>query len=349
MNVLYLFAGRRKQDEEKYRQGAMPDTYLVGLNRLAQHGIAATYIENRFSELLRRVSFNLANLPSLFAAGKYAIVFSGTNPVLVFLHKALMRNQRTKWVIYNTFLTNMLKRNQGNLAGKLVRASLWRTVAIIHPSTVQRDFLVQQGFPKEQQLYLPYGVDREFVDRHRGRPTLVKTPYIMSAGKDMGRDYQTLVDAVRGLDVQLYIGASPRNFADVKNIPDNVHISFYTPADLVTMYEHAAFVVIPTHREDQLDSSDCSGQYVLLESMMSGKAVIASDRSTIYDYVTPDTHAVLVEPENAQALRSAIQKLLDEPERAERLGKAARAKAEEEFTTERFSAGLADIFKKLHA
>jgi len=347
LRILYLFAGKRKKDEEKYAQGLMPDTYLVGLNRLAAHGIGASYIENGLSEALRKASFNLANVPSLFAAYGYDFVFSGTNPGLVFLNKYLMMNARSKWVLYNTFLTNLLKRHPRGIKRKIIDASLRGSAAIFNPSTPQRDFLIEQGFDSSKLFYLPYGVDREFIDRHRGQPRLVDCPYIFSAGKDMGRDYQTLIDAVRDLPIELYIGASPRNFKHISDIPKNVHITFYTPVDLVTMYEHAACVVIPTYDESHLDASDCSGQYVLLESMMSGKAVIASDRSTIYDYVAQDEHAILVEPESVDALRAAIQSLIDNPSRAEEIGAAARARAEQSFTTERFARDFAQLLKKL--
>jgi len=349
LRVLYLFAGKRKQDEEKYKKGLMPDTYLVGLNRLSQYNIEAKYIENSLSEALRAVSFNFANVPSLFASYAYDIVFSGTNPGLVFLNKYLMLNMRSQWVVYNTFLTNMLRRNPRGIKRKILDQSLRSSAAIFNPSTPQRDFLLEQGIDASKLFYLPYGVDREFIDSHRGRPRLVTEPYIFSAGKDMGRDYQTLIDAVRGLPIQLYIGASPRNFKHIHDIPENVHITFYTPVDLVTMYEHAACVVIPTFHEDRLDASDCSGQYVLLESMMSGKAVIASDRSTIYDYVVPDEHAILVEPENVDALRDSIVSLVHDEERALRIGNAARERARGSFTTERFARDFAHLLKGLYA
>ena len=346
-SVLYIFAGKRKQDEQKYKDHLMPDTYLVGLNRLHEHGIRATYIENSVSERLRKISFNFANIPSLFSAKSFDIVFSGSTPGLIFLNKFLMRNKNTKWVIYNTFLTNMLKRHSSGFKHWILNKSIQGARAVINPSTPQRDFLVEQGYDPSRMHYLPYGIDKGFIDRNLGKPRLIQKPYIMSAGKDMGRDYQTLIDSVRGMDIDLYIGASKRNFADVKNIPDNVHIDFIAPTDLVNYYEHAEFIVIPTFHEDHLDASDCSGQYVLLESMMASKAVIASDRTTIYDYVTPNENAILVEPENTEKLSNAMQDLLNNPDKARELGRSARTKAEQNFTSEQFSRNLADIFKKI--
>jgi hypothetical protein len=65
LRSLYLFAGSRRKLYDQYKKGEAPDTYLVGLNHMDQYGIKADFLENRFTESLRKISFNLTQLPTL--------------------------------------------------------------------------------------------------------------------------------------------------------------------------------------------------------------------------------------------------------------------------------------------
>ena len=44
-------------------------------------------------------------------------------------------------------------------------------------------------------------------------------------------------------------------------------------------------MVLPTRREGYRYGADCSGQTVLLDAMAMGRPVVASERSTLSDYV----------------------------------------------------------------
>ncbi|MDP3661676.1 MAG: glycosyltransferase family 4 protein, partial [bacterium] len=95
------------------------------------------------------------------------------------------------------------------------------------------------------------------------------------------------------------------------------------------------------------EGSETSGQYGYLEPMAAGKAVIATDKPVVRDYIEHDKTGLLVPPENARALRAAIEKLLAEPRLAMRLGRMAQQKVLAEFTSEHWARSLAEIFKSL--
>jgi glycosyltransferase involved in cell wall biosynthesis len=103
-------------------------------------------------------------------------------------------------------------------------------------------------------------------------------------------------------------------------------------------------VIISTKKENDFDGSDCSGHLVMLDAMASGKAIVASYRSTISDYITDGQEGILVEPKNKEALRREINKLLDDPQIAKDMGNRAREKANNLLTTEIFAKNLANIF-----
>ncbi|NNF07793.1 MAG: glycosyltransferase family 4 protein, partial [Candidatus Eisenbacteria bacterium] len=72
----------------------------------------------------------------------------------------------------------------------------------------------------------------------------------------------------------------------------------------------------------------------LFEYLASGRPVVASRLGQIGDVVDHEETGILIEPGNAAALRAAIQKLASDPLLRDRLGKAAREKAEQDYTWE---------------
>ncbi|MEK7575023.1 MAG: glycosyltransferase family 4 protein [Patescibacteria group bacterium] len=354
LRVLYLFAGQRKKVEEDFNRGLMPDSFLIGFNHFKNFGIDATYIENKFLNYIRKKNYNLTNLFLIPFLGRYDIVFSGASLSLPFLAKCILRFKKPKFIWYNTFFTNIIKRNQNKpIRLWAVRKTIASLDAIFCPSSAQRQFLIEQGFDANKIFFIPNGIDVEFMQRKKEEqkdiPRNVE-PFILSVGKDMGRDYVTLAEAVRGLSIQVKVAALPRNFSDVKEIPSNLHILGFVPfGDLIKLYNQAEFVVIPTKSEKHTDASDCSGQYVLLDAMSLGKTVLASRRETLADYLSNGVDGVIVEPENSIALREAIVGLINDPERARLMGDRAGKRAEAHFTTKCLAENLVDIFKKVLA
>ena len=349
LKVLYLFAGERKSLEEKWRQGLTPDSQLIGLNHLKDFGIDASYIENRFLNFIRRKNFNLTNLLLLPVIRRYDVVFSGASLFLPFVAKVLLRMKRPKFVWYNTFFTNTLKRNvDKKFRSWILRKTIDSLDAIICPSTAQRRFLIDTGFDQSKIFFVPNGIDIEFMKRRTtegGSSSKSAERFVLSVGKDMGRDYETLIRAVKDIPIEVRIVALPRNVEAVGEIPANVKILGFVPFPrLVELYKEALFVVIPTKGERHLDASDCSGQYVLLDAMSIDKAIIASERETLADYFTDGEEGVTTTAENSDELRKAINEMLhDEVKRKEFGQKASKRGAT--FTTSRMAENLAVIFK----
>ncbi len=352
LRVLYLFAGERKKMETDWQAGLMPDSHLIGFNHLKEFGIEAFYVENRFLNFIRRRNFNLTNLALLPFLKRYDVVFSGASLFLPFVARCVFHLKRPKFVWYNTFFTNTLKRNAGKkFRLRILRKTIASLDAVICPSTAQRNFLIKEGFDAAKIFFVPNGIDIEFMERQAAEGDLGTSgaePFILSVGKDMGRDYGTLVKAVTGLKTQVRIVALSRNMADVPNIPDNVTILGFVPFPrLVGLYRKALFVIIPTKSESHLDASDCSGQYVLLDAESLGKAVIASERETLADYFTNGKEGLTVPAENPEALRKAILQLLENRELIKSFGEQAKTTASV-FTTKRLAENLAEIFRKVN-
>lgn len=351
LRLLYLFAGPRRKIYEDFKKGKVPGIDLVGLNLMSDYDIDATFLESRSTEFLRKISFNLIQLPVLFRLHTCDVIFAGSGFLTLFILKYLLRFKKPKWVIYNTYLSNLLKRNTRGLKSWVIRRAVFSADAIISPSLSQFNFLKDLGISPEKNYYLPYGIDYKFFNKEvsgeNSSTAQVPERYIFSSGRDVGRDYRTLIEAVKGLPVKLLIATLPRNLNGIKEWPPNVSVSQFDQAQMATLMKESEFVVIPTISEKELVGSDCSGQYALLRSMSCGKAVITSTRTTLAEYFTTGQHGLTVSPGNVSELRAAIMALWNDPAKARAMGEAGREKVKGQFTMEIFAQGLAKIFKKV--
>lgn len=347
LRLLYLFAGPRRKIYEEFKAGKVPGIDLVGINLMASHGIDATFLENRATEFFRKISFNLTQLPVLLRLHTCDVIFAGSGFLTLFIIKYILRLKRPKWVVYNTYLSNLFKRNTKGLKAWVIRKAVFSADAIVSPSRSQYDFLKSLGLPDEKNFHLPYGIDYDFFQRE-GRVEKRAERYILSSGRDIARDYKTLIEAVEGLPVKLIIATLPRNLNGVTKWPSNVTVEKFNQEQLASLMKGAEFIVIPTIPESTLVGSDCSGQYALLRSMTCGRAVITTERTTLAEYFTSGVHGLTVKPQSVSALREAIMTLWNDPARSAEMGRAGQKKIKTEFTMEIFSKKLADIFKEVN-
>jgi glycosyltransferase involved in cell wall biosynthesis len=157
---------------------------------------------------------------------------------------------------------------------------------------------------------------------------------ICSAGMEQ-RDYETLVEAVRGLPVRLVIAAaSPwakKRRGRPLELPDNVTQTRLTPAELRELYRTSRLVAVPVR-----DVDFQAGSLVMYEAMACGRPVIATRSRGQEDILKPGETGLYVAPGDATDMRNAISALLGDPERAESMGRKAREVVSEELNLERY-------------
>lgn len=240
------------------------------------------------------------------------------------------------------------------------------TTIFLHSSTQYNKAIDQLGIPAKRMQLLPYQVDAEFWNAKHSNPAPIEKPYICTAGLEC-RDYPTFIEAVRGMEVEVKIGAASfwskrKNNALTVDLPPNVEVRSYTYQELRDLYAGSRFVVVP-----QLDTDFQGGITVILEAMAMGKAVIVTRSEGQGDTVvdrrestrngpTRPTKGKFIElfggkelegvdgqtgfyvsPGDPLELRKAIQFLLDHPERAEEMGARGRRTVESLMTVEQFA------------
>jgi glycosyltransferase involved in cell wall biosynthesis len=189
-------------------------------------------------------------------------------------------------------------------------------------ATAQREFAVRElGMPPEHVHLMSFMVDTEFFspDAVVPRPRRM----ICTAGLEF-RDYDTLVEAVRDLDVEVVIAAaSPwskrRNEVGEQPLPGNVTVCKLSQFELRQLYADAMFVVMPLRESDFQ-----AGVTAILEAMAMSKAVVCTRTTGQTDVIVDGETGLYVPPSDAVGMRKAIAELLGDPNEAARLGAAGR-------------------------
>ncbi len=215
-------------------------------------------------------------------------------------------------------------------AGKkrlLLRAARSRIHCVFVYSELQRKVaadLLQLN--ANRLLLIPFHADQRFFrPLSAGNSGPQGMPTICSAGLEW-RDYATLLRAVDGLHVNVCIGAhSPwsRQSSGIEGggvtLPPNVCVKQYGYAELRTLYSESAIVVVPLKQNDFQ-----AGITVILEAMAMGRPVITTQTDGMAPGLINEENCLLTPAGDANALRSAISRLLENPSEAKRMGDRGR-------------------------
>lgn len=215
---------------------------------------------------------------------------------------------------------------------------------IVYASTQQRMAIETLGYPADRVVLIPFMVDTRFFRSDQVDTTERARPMVCAVGQEL-RDYPTLIEAVRDLDVDVVVAAaSPwSKRADTSagvDIPANVAVDSYNLFDLRQLYADASFVVVPLQETDFQ-----AGITTILEAMAMGKAVVCTRTTGQVDTVIDGSNGVYVPPGDVAALRAAIVALVDDPAGAIALGTAGRQWVAEHADIDVYVATLAAIVK----
>jgi glycosyltransferase involved in cell wall biosynthesis len=252
-------------------------------------------------------------------SGDYDVIFSNGENVSIPLAALLaLRRSRPGHVLIGHRLSASKK-------APFLRTLQSQMDAIFLYSASQRRHAEHElKLPAEKLHLIPFHADTRF---YRPMPGVRYERRICSAGLEL-RDYPTLVEAVRGLDVEVRLAAaSPwskrRNETVDRALPSNVDARGYGYGELRDLYASAQLVVVPLYENDFQ-----AGVTTILEAMAMGKAVIVSRTTGQTDVIDHDFNGWYVPPGDVVALRRAIVHLLEHPAEADRLGAAARRTVE---------------------
>lgn len=111
-------------------------------------------------------------------------------------------------------------------------------------------------------------------------------------------------------------------------------------------YRQAVCTIVPLTRCDRNELQGCC-PLKILESMVVGTPVIASDIAVCRELIEHGRDSWLVKPDSPRALAHGILTLLDDPELATGLGRKAQEKVRRHYNRERFENQLQEVYQSL--
>jgi glycosyltransferase involved in cell wall biosynthesis len=335
VRVAYVYANPRRALAAEVAAGTASDTTLHGQNHLAELGF-----ESWIHDPLR-TNWYLRELPLPWELGPADLVLS----VLWMLFPLAARARPRLRVLVLNFGVNLIYARADRARRALLRSSLRSAAGVVCLGESQRRELIELTGLAPARVHTVLGaVDATFFTP-RGRPA--GDPYVLAVGKDLSRDYATLSEAIRPLDVRCEIVAHARNVAGISLPPNALVRDGLAWDELRQLYAGAACVVVPQRRDGYPFGSEGGGLTAILEGMAMARPTIVSERAILADYVADERTALVVPPEDPAALRSAIERLLADPSFGDGIGTAARSDVEARLTTRHEAERLAPIFRQV--
>lgn len=186
----------------------------------------------------------------------------------------------------------------------------------------QVDLLVEAGFPRDKVEAVSFGYDP-------GQFPLAPFPErrgIVSVGIDRGRDFPTLIEAVRGSHLELHLYTGEGQLQGMAPGPEVVFHGRVPFTEYRRVVASASIVAIPTHV-----MAYPSGQTVALEAAGTGACLVLTDTPAMREYFTDET-AVFVRPGDVDGWRQTLTDLAADSERRHGLGSRAATRARDHFT-----------------
>jgi glycosyltransferase involved in cell wall biosynthesis len=203
---------------------------------------------------------------------------------------------------------------------------------VVWASHEVEDFARTFDLPRWQLQYVPF---HHTLHDYRYE---VRDDRYLFAGGNSDRDYRTLVEAARPLDLPVWIAMTQSDLLSGVELPAHVRVQATTAEGFRQALAGAKLIVVPMQK-GKLRSG---GQQTCLNAMLLGKPTIAVGRRWAVDFITDGEDGLIVDYEDPQGLRRAIRWVLDHPEAARRMGERARQRAAW-FTTERCMRTIYDL------
>jgi len=171
----------------------------------------------------------------------------------------------------------------------------------------------------------------EFVPLHRplrpiGHTEEQDSPFILAMGAAR-RDYTTLISAVKKLGYRTIIVAPEHALSGI-DIPNTVEVlSNLTIDQCNTLTQQARICIVPI-----ANNVTASGQITVIDAMMYGRPVIATDCIGTHDYIKHEKNGLLVPIANVDKMTEAISELWKSHNLREYISQQAKSYAMDNYS-----------------
>ena len=199
---------------------------------------------------------------------------------------------------------------------------------VITPSSFYRDKLIQYRFPKEKVAHIP-----NFVDVDKFDPFFVPDSYFLYCGRlSEEKGLITLINSMKNVKSgRLLIAGNGPLENSIQQLVNNLGLKniellgFLDKSRLKSLFQKSLFTILPSEWYE-------NGPMSLLESFAYGKPVIGSNIGGIPEHIDDGINGLLFEPKNSDQLAEKINWMMDNKTKSIEMGKAAREKAELQYS-----------------
>ena len=180
--------------------------------------------------------------------------------------------------------------------------------------------------PRPYFTVLPYCVDIDFYPQVRRK--IDEPPFIFAIGRDVGREYVTLLEVARRLGVNLKLVTRPYLLPPKAN--DSHWLQVYDHIDyaqLFDLYARAAVVVVPIKKGINYPS----GIRAVLEGIILGVPTVATATPVLKDYLDGDDDVLFAEAEDIDSLTKQVEWVFANRTKAEKKSKKSKRQNSKEI------------------
>ena len=331
--IVYLLPGIGSETYRAVQTGYAPRERLFGAVQLIERGWSVTICDAQWEGWATPIRRKLARWLELPAhktclalwRADITVIQGRLAPLLLLTAKVFGTR-----VVYVDVMFDMPKRRFRQWLNKLC---LNISDAIISYSATQcRVWGKAYDIPINKMISAHFPMDSAFY-----RKPLVENvthPFVIAIGRDIGRDFSTLLSAANlaGIDTKLvtlpYLLPRSRNEGGRVEVFQRVSYP-----ELFNLYAQSTLAVVPLKAE----ISYPSGIRASLEAMLLRIPVVATYTSVLAEEFVDGEHLLYVEPSNPKLLAKAMRRILDDPGLAERLVETAWQKVYNDFSVDQFA------------
>ena len=345
MRVLYLYPSLIEGELEKVKAGEAPTDRLYGLVELRSLGhqvdIADSRFKGRFGRLVKRLrhySFNICDLTTVRQIRGYDVVVvkDEFSPMVT----AACHMSGAKVV----YLDALMQVPRHPVKRALYRAHIRRADGVAAFSQTQIDLWSRLfDLPSGSLTFLPYTIDMSFYTPAPAPPPRPR-PYVLSVGRDMGRDFGTLLAAMDGLNIDLKLVTLPYLLDGLDTARPWVEVLQRLPYDeLFRLYAGALLIALPLKG----GLTYPSGIRGLLEAMALGCPTVATRTPVLEEYARAGDGVAYVTAEDVGQLRATIQRLAADTDERTRLAGQGRELVRTRYNMDVFGRALESYLQTL--
>lgn len=323
--------------------GLVPKERLTGFYQLKERGWDVRISDSRWKGPfagLRRKLKRFVHVPSMAMLKEWipadVIVVKDDFSLALTLIAKLMR----KKIVY---LDSMFTIPKSRLRIKLIELNLRLADGIISFSSSQADLWAEfYKIDRKRFVSLNYCMDPGFYSLSENEKG--QSDEVVSVGRDVGRDFRSLINAVKNKNVKLNLVTLPYLLPSDVERSENVSVNERLSYDqLFALYARSSVAVVPLVENVTYPS----GIRAAMEAMLLGVPVICTYTPVMAEYFVDGEDILYVEPSSTSALWDAILKITESRELSQKLINNARTKMLSRYTVSSYGEDLENFLYRL--